>query len=222
MDRIKLAKSSNFFSKMNSIKNLFPGFALDLVRQLFNVASLVRYNPGEFLLHPGQAIRSMLLVRSGKVKLYREDKNGNEYFLFYLLPGQACASTILSDMLCVTSKISVKAVEKTEVWLVPQLEAQQMMLKHKSWNDYIIRNLQLHIHQLMQVLDFTVFKSMDERLEHYLETQCKTQESPCLQLSHQEIANDMSSSREVISRLLKKMEQKGKVKLYRSQIEVIS
>ncbi len=207
---------------MNSIKNLFPGFTLDLVRHLFHVSSLAKYDPGEFLLHPGQTIRSLLLVRSGKIKLYREDKNGNEYFLFYLLPGQACVSTILSDKLYATSKISLKAVESTEVWLVPQLEAQQMMLKHKSWNEYVIRNLQFHIHQLMQVLDLTVFKSMDERLEHYLETQCKTQESPCLQLSHQEIANDMSSSREVISRLLKKMELKGKVKLYRSQIEVIT
>lgn len=207
---------------MNSIKNLFPGFTLDLVRHLFQVSSLARYHPGEFILYPGQTIRSVLLLRSGKIKLYRVDKNGNEYFLFYLLPGQACASTILSDRFCATSRISLKAAESSEVWLVPQLEAQHMMLKYKSWNDFVIRNLQLHIHQLMQVLDFTVFKSMDERLEHYLETQCKTQESPCLQLSHQEIANDMSSSREVISRLLKKMEQKGKVKLYRSQIEVIT
>lgn len=207
---------------MNAIKNLFPGFTLELVRHLFQVSSMARYKPGEFILQPGQTIRSVSLVRSGKIKLYREDKNGNEYFLFYLLPGQACASTILSDQFCATSKISLKAVETTELWMVPQLEAQNLMLKYKSWNDYIIRNLQLHIHQLMQVLDFTVFKSMDERLEHYLETQCKTQESPCLQLSHKDIANDMSSSREVISRLLKKMEQKGKVKLHRSQIEVLS
>ena len=206
---------------MNSIKNLFPGFSWDLVKNIYDVSSRSVFEPGEILLYPGQNIRSVLLIRTGKIKLYREDQNGNEYFLFYLFPGQICAGTILPDFLALPNIITGKAVEKTEVLMIPLASAQLWMLKYKCWSDFVVRTFQFHISQLMHVLDLKVFKTMDERLEHYLETQLKTQTSPRLQISHREIANDMSSSREVISRLLKKMEQRGKIKLHRSEIEVI-
>lgn len=199
----------------------FPGFNLELNKLITRIYTRAYFEPGDIVLRSGHHVRSALLVYKGKIKIYREDKNGNEFFLYHIGAGQACAYTLLVDAVPGTCKIMAKAVEDTVVFLLPLASTQRWMIKYACWNDFVIRTFHQHINQLMQVMDLLLFKGMDERLEHYLKSHKNALTNPCLQLSHQEIANEMSTSREVISRLLKKMEQKGKLKLHRNQIEMI-
>jgi CRP/FNR family transcriptional regulator len=202
-------------------KNNFPGFNQELNKLIARMYTRAYFEPGDIVLRPGQHIRSALLVYKGRIKICREDQNGNEFFLYHIGAGQACAYTLLLDAMPGTCKILAKAMEDTVVFLLPLASTQRWMTKYTGWNDFVLRTFHQHMNQLMQVMDLLLFKGMDERLEHYLESHRNALTNPCLQLSHQEIANEMSTSREVISRLLKKMEQKGKLKLHRNQIEMI-
>ncbi|HNK96557.1 MAG TPA: helix-turn-helix domain-containing protein, partial [Chitinophagales bacterium] len=97
-----------------------------------------------------------------------------------------------------------------------------LMREYKSWYYFVLETYRSRFEELLVVIDQIAFKHMDERLEHYLFNQFNEYNSRRLEITHQQIANDLSSTREVISRLLKKMEQNGKIKLHRNEIELIN
>jgi CRP/FNR family transcriptional regulator len=92
--------------------------------------------------------------------------------------------------------------------------------EYKSWYDFVVGTYRNRFEELLQVLDQVAFRNMDERLEFYLKRQSRQGDLRIIQISHQQIANDLNSTREVISRLLKKMEQRGLLKLNRNNIEL--
>jgi len=120
-----------------------------------------------------------------------------------------------------TSQIMAKVVEAAEVIMVPLQQMEKWMGQHKSWYEFVVETYRSRFDEVLQVIDQIAFRSMDERLEFYLQRNAKANNSKIIHASHQEIANDLSSSREVISRLLKKMEQRGFVKLHRNEIEIL-
>ncbi len=174
------------------------------------------------LCAPGQYIRFSVLIASGSVKLYREHEDGGEAFMYYLGPGSACALSMICAVKQETSQVMAKAEEDTTAIMIPIQLMDELMRDYKSWYYFVLENYRTRFEELLTVLDHVLFKGMDERLEFYLKNQFKKAGAPQLKLTHQEIANDLNSSREVISRLLKKMEQDGKVKLYRSYIEYLN
>jgi CRP/FNR family transcriptional regulator len=207
---------------MDDRKSLFPGFNQDLYNLMTRISTRSFHEAGDRVLSTGQFIRSVAIVTKGKIKICREDLDGNEFFLYHLIPGQACAYTLSFEAPSFVCNIMAKAIEETEMWLIPLTAIQKWMTKYPCWNDFVIKNFHNHIHQLTKVMDLIIFKGMDERLNYYLQAHKKNGQPVRLQISHQEIANEMSTSREVISRLLKKMEQQGKVILHRNQIELIA
>jgi CRP/FNR family transcriptional regulator len=114
-----------------------------------------------------------------------------------------------------------KAVEETEVIMLPVQLTDELMNKFKSWSQFVIQTYRSRFDELLTVIDNIAFKNMDERLEFYLKRIYKETGKKNLEITHQQIAYDLNSSREVISRLLKKMEQMGKVKLLRNSIELL-
>ena len=176
---------------------------------------------GTIIMKTGQYIRHTVLVVKGKIKVYREDEEGNEFFMYYLLPGQACAISMICTSKAETSQIMAKVEEDAELITVPLQLMDKRMTEFKSWYEFVIDTYKSRFEEVLAVIDQTAFRSMDERLEFYLQRNAKANNTKYIKASHQEIANDLSSSREVISRLLKKMEQRGLVKLHRSQIELL-
>jgi CRP/FNR family transcriptional regulator, anaerobic regulatory protein len=154
--------------------------------------------------------------------VYREGEDGGEYFMYYLQPGQACAISMICATKSEKSQIMAKTVEETKIVMVPLTLMDQWMMEHRSWYEFVIETYRSRFEEVLEVIDNIAFKAMDERLEFYL----KRHQTACgcndLKLSHQEIAYELNTSREVISRLLKKMEQKGVVKLHRNHIELLS
>ncbi len=205
---------------MKSVSEVFPTFSKQLAQEIEQQAELRTYPAGETIMRTGQYIKSTMLLLSGTIKIYREDEEGNEYFMYYLHPGQACAISLICAARSEASQVMAIAIEDSEVLLIPLEKMEKWMAGEKSWYEFVIETYHDRFEELLSVLDSVAFRAMDERLEFYLKRHLETTGSKLIQLSHQEIASDLNSSREVISRLLKKMEQRGMLKLYRNQIEM--
>lgn len=171
------------------------------------------------MMSQGQYFRSTMLIAEGRVKLYRKGSEGEEFFMYYIEAGGACALSMICAARQETSEIMAKAVEDVVALLIPISLMDELMRDYKSWYYFVLETYRNRFEELLTLVDNIVFKSMDERLEFYLLKQYEKLKTRQLTITHQEIANDLSSSREVISRLLKKMEQRGDLELHRNFIE---
>jgi CRP/FNR family transcriptional regulator len=204
------------------LRAFFPQFEPGLVETLTENACLKEFNDGDSLMNTGQYMRFTMLVVDGLVKLYREGEDGSEFFMYYINPGGACALSMICSTKQQTSEIKARAVDKTTVLAVPTMLMDELMKTYKTWYYFVLETYRSRFEELLVVIDHISFKAMDERLEYYLKKQHKDLNTRSLMLTHSQIANDLNSSREVISRLLKKMEQQKKVILHRSYIEYLS
>ena len=205
---------------MHTIKSVFPKFNHNLIEEIESNATIHQYKAGDVIIRSGQYIKSTVLVTKGKIKVYREDEDGGEFFMYYLLPGQACAISMICATKSEKSQITAKVVEDTELIMVPLAMMDSWMMKHRSWYEFVIDTYRNRFEEILVVIDSIAFRAMDERLEFYLKRQSEACGCNDLKMSHQDIANDLNTSREVISRLLKKMEQREMIKLHRSHIEI--
>lgn len=198
----------------------YPLFESQLVAEIESKGEFRGFESNEILMRRGQYIRSTMLILSGLIKVYREDDEGNEFLMYYLKPGEACALSLVCAAKHEASPIMAKTVNATEVLLVPIEVMSEWMGKYKSWYQFVIETYRNRFDELLATIDSIAFRSLDERLEFYLNRAKEVQGVKIIELSHQEIAQELNTSREVISRLLKKMEQRGKVKLSRNAIEI--
>lgn len=201
------------------INSLFPQFEPALRNFLVDNAGVRHVKGGEQVMKTGQFMKSTILVAQGRIKLYREGTEGEEFFMYYLEPGNACALSMVCATKQQTIQISAKAIEDTTLITVPFYLMDDMMKDFRTWYAFVLETYRSRFEELLTVIDDVAFRSMDERLLVYLRKQYKQLNSREIKLSHNEIATDLNSSREVISRLLKKMEQRGLVALYRNHIE---
>ena len=141
--------------------------------------------------------------------------------MYYIQPGSACALSMICSTRQQTSEVKAKAVEQTTVLAVPTSLMDELMKQYQTWYYFVLDTYRSRFEELLVVIDHIAFKSMDERLAAYLEKLRQDLNSRRLTVTHAEIANDLNSSREVISRLLKKMEQQKKLVLHRSYIEYL-
>ena len=202
-------------------KKLFPQFEPGLIALIEKEAVFKQFKPGETILRTGQYIKSTAIVLEGKIKIYRENADGGEFLMYYLGPGQACAVSMICALQSQTSEVMAKAEEDTEILMVPVQLMDDMMHTYKSWYQFVIQTYRGRFDELLTVVDNIEFRNLDERLEFYLKRHANITGKKTIDLSHQQIADDLNSSREVISRLLKKMEQRNLVRLSRNMIELI-
>jgi CRP/FNR family transcriptional regulator len=205
----------------NYIDKLFPQFEPALKQILIENGSIKSFEDGEMLMQTGQNMRSTMLIVEGVVKLYREGEDGNEFFMYYLQPGDACALSMICATRQETSQVMAKAVDSAKGLLIPISLMDTLMKEYKSWYYFVLETYRSRFEELLSVIDNIAFKSMDERLDFYLKKLYRDLNNRMLTITHSQIANDLNSSREVISRLLKKMEQRGEVALYRNYIEYL-
>ena len=199
----------------------FPGLEDSLLDELLAKSTLRELDAGEEVMRTGQYIKSTILLLRGLLKVYREDDEGNEFLMYYLEPGSACALSMMCTARNEKSQIMAKAVKDSEVILVPSELSEVWLGKYKTWHNFVIASYRERFEELLQTLDSIAFKGLDERLVFYLKRHVKVSGKQ-VKLSHQQIADELNSSREVISRLLKKLEQTGAITLHRNYIEVHS
>ncbi|MHB1177683.1 MAG: Crp/Fnr family transcriptional regulator [Daejeonella sp.] len=197
----------------------FKNFEPALVDKIQEKGGIKEFEAGAILMTTGQYFRSTMLVVEGRIKLYRQSPDGGEFFMYYLEPGNACALSMICAAKKEASEIMAKAVENTKVITLPIELMDDLMGNYKSWYYFVLETYRARYEELLVVIDHIAFKAMDERLDSYLRNQVEKLDSRELKITHSEIAADLSSSREVVSRLLKKMEQRGDLLLHRNYIE---
>jgi CRP/FNR family transcriptional regulator len=204
------------------IRQLFPEFESGLLEEIEAFAELKEIKAGEMLMRTGQYFRSTILVVSGLIKIIREDEEGNEYFLYYLEPGQACALSMICAERQETSQLMGKTVIDTQILTVPLEYMDRWMNTYKSWYHFVLESYRSRFEEMLQTIDHIAFRNMDERLLFYLGRQQKILRSDVLTISNTEVAQELNSSREVISRLMKKLADRGNIRLLKNQqVEII-
>lgn len=206
--------------KLEIIHTRFPQFESSLLQEIGQEGTIKHLVSGEEAMRTGQYIRSTVLVLNGLVKVYREDDEGNEFLMYYLEEGNACALSMMCTAKNEQSQVLAKAVTDAEILLLPAHLSEQWLAKYKTWYNFVIASYRIRFDELLQTLDSVAFKGLDERLLFYLKRHIKLIGNE-VRLSHQQIADELNSSREVISRLLKKLEQQNAIILHRNYIEVV-
>ncbi|AMQ56334.1 Crp/Fnr family transcriptional regulator [Algoriphagus sanaruensis] len=200
----------------------FSEFEKDLREEILSCAKLEFLEADTLMMDIGQKVEIIPLIVQGQVKVYREDENDHELFMYYLGPGEACAITMICSARDGYSKIKAIPEEETIVIAVPIAKLDEWMPKYKSWYYFVMDTYQDRFEELLKVVDGIAFHQMDERLLEYLEKNAAATQSNVIHRTHQQIAQELNSSREVITRLLKKLEQRGRVKVNRNQIELVN
>lgn len=199
---------------------LFPDWEKGLYEEVLEHATFKTAEAGTILLKKGQNIKSAMLVTEGTVKLYQEDDEGSEFFMYHLNPGEACAVTLVCNFHLEQSQVLAKALTGISYISIPLEYMDKWLQQYKSWHYFVIRTYRSRYEELLKTINEIAFKNMDERLEFYIKRQVE-QSGKTVRLTHQEIANDLNTSREVISRLLKKMENNGWISLSRNAFDWI-
>lgn len=193
------------------LTSLFPNLEDGLYDAILEHAEIKEIPAGTPLLKVGQNIRSTMMVVEGTVKLYQENEEGDEYFMYYISPGQACAVSMVCSFQAEQSQVLAKALTNVTLLTIPIKYMDEWLSEFKSWHYFVIKTYRTRFEELLKTVNEVAFKNMDERLEFYLKQQVE-KFGTTLKLTHQEIATDLNSSREVISRLMKKMEENGRLK----------
>lgn len=205
-----------------SLEILFPSFEKNLVKEIIEKGEMKTYNPDEILVKTGQYFRSTLLIIDGLIKVYRQDQHGNEFFIYYLQPGQACALSMKCQLRNETSQVMAKAVTETSIITVPITCMDEWMQKYKSWYHFVLDTYRNRIEELLVTIDDIAFRNMDNRLLSYMKREQQIHNSSILTINHTEVAEELNSSREVVSRLMKKVSERGLIRLLKNQqVEIL-
>lgn len=202
------------------IKDKFPAFEPELIEYIAQNASIKTFNDGETIMRPGQYLKFTLLIIEGQIKLLTNGDDGEEFFLYYLEPGTACALSFVCAARNKTGDMEAIAVDNVKAIMIPIELMDDLMVKFKSWYYFVLDTYRSRFREMIETVKSVAFHAMDERLEFYLKKIQKAQQNDTIKVTHEQIANDLNSSRVVISRLLKQLENQKKVKLLRNEIEI--
>jgi len=205
---------------MELLDKLFPQLEPALIAEMEQQGIIKTIPADEVLMRTGQYIKSTMVILEGMIKIFRENEDGGEFLMYYLQPGEACAISLVCASKMEASKVMAKAVENSTVLMIPIQLMDEWMSKYRSWYYFVLETYRNRFEELLILIDQIAFRNMDERLIFYLQRHASTHQTSQINLSHQQIADELNSSREVISRLLKKMEQRNMLILYRNSIEL--
>lgn len=206
---------------MDKYRHLFPDLEEALIREMQSKGRIVPMESGKTILQTGQNIRSSMIVLDGLVKLFREDDEGNEFFMYHLHPGDGCALSLICDRTFRASAVTARTVSDSILLIVPLEETENWMRQYRSWYHFVVGTYRRRYEELLETIDHIAFRNMDERLEFYLRRHRDSLKTNTLHITNTEIAQELNSSREVISRLMKKLSEEGKIRMTKSGIEII-
>ncbi len=196
-------------------------FEDELINEICANGKLRNFKEDEVLVDIGDVITHMPLVVSGSIKIMTEDKEGAELLLYYLELGDTCAVTLNCCTSAAKSTVRATAETNAEVLFVPVGLMEQWMVKYKSWRSFVLESYNSRLNEMISAIDNIVFNSLEQRLEKYLRDKAWITKCATLDISHQEIANDLHSSRVVISRLMKKLEKNNLITQSRHKVNFL-
>lgn len=200
----------------------FGFFEKELQDEILRVGILKIFQPNEVIIREGQFISSFPLVIYGLIRISRNNELGNELLLYYLKKNEVCAMSLTCCIANFKSNIKAVAEEKTEVILIPVELLDKWMCTYPSWKQFVMQTFQNRFRELIDTVDSIAFMKLDERLVKYFIDRYERSGTTSFSGTHQDLALQLNTSREVISRLLKKLEKDQKIKLSRNFIDFSS
>ncbi len=202
------------------LDTLFPQFELELRQQIVEHGIIQHVGANHIIAKPGQKVRSLTLIVEGLVKVFQERENGDEFFLYHLSAGQVCTLRLLCNDQLENQDITKQTVDASTLIAIPLQTVDTLINRYDSWNTFLVNAYRSRFRELLDALSNMAFNGLGQRLENYLEKQVKSYKSNQLHITHEGIARDINTSRVVVSRLLKQMQDAGKLKLHRNYIEL--
>lgn len=196
-------------------------FEEKLLDEIIEVSTIKDFTEGERLMEIGEYIKKIPLLLSGAIKIIREDQREGEIVLYYIEEGDTCAMTLTC---CLgETKSQVRAIAETEgaVILVPVSKMDDWLVRYKSWRNFVLASYNNRMNELLTAVDSLAFMNMEERLCKLLQDKAKIYNSTFINNTHQELAEELNTSRVVISRILKTLENQGIIRLNRKYIELL-
>ena len=206
---------------MDKAISLNSVFEPALLNELQRFGELKYFKEGDIIMDYGKYIRMMPIVVSGTIKVFRKDEQGKEILLYYLSSNESCS---MAYSCCVEAKKSeVKAIAEDDVELIaiPNIKLDEWLCKYPSWKNYIMRSFNERFLELLKSIESIAFHKLDERLIAYLKEKQRLSGSSVIKASHNVIADELATSRVVVSRLLKQLENDGRILLYRNEIKLM-
>ena len=196
-------------------------FEPQLLKEIEALGIYREFQEGEKIMEIGEYIKGMPLLISGVIKILREDEDGDELLLYYLERGDTCSMTMACCLGDTQSEIRAIAETDVSLIIVPVRKMEEWISQYRSWRNFVFESYHNRLNEMLSTIDSIAFMNMDQRLIEYLREKARINQSHTIQNTHQEIAYDLHSARVVISRLLKKLEHLGKIKLHRNSIEIL-
>ncbi|MFN4248482.1 MAG: Crp/Fnr family transcriptional regulator [Flavipsychrobacter sp.] len=202
----------------NTIENNSLALSTQMKDKLYEMGTIKLYEEGEIIMNENSYIRAIPIVLTGSIRVMRVDEEGREILLYYIRPGESCIMSFLGGIHSETSKVKAVAEEDVEILFIPIEKAGMLIKDNSEWLDYIFRLYHKRFEELLSVVNEVAFKKMDDRILHFLKEKQKLIGSNEIAITHQELSEELGTSRVVVSRLLKQMEGEGMVKLGRNKI----
>jgi len=210
--------------KVNEIvKNNFQQLAssVALTEEIDNIGVVQAFEKDTVLLRENAYVKVIPLLISGLIKIYKEEENGNEVLLYYIKPGETCIVSVMAGEKGEKAKVKGVVEEDCAVILIPSDKLYNLRKNHPNWNLFIYKQFNDKFDEVIEMVKVLTFSNKEKRLEDYLKRKAILNESKIVRKSHQEIANELGSPREVISRLLKKLENDGRIELSLRKIKIL-
>ncbi len=193
-----------------------------LIEEIKALGNVQTFREGEVIMDYGKKIRFMPLVLSGTIKVLKRDEEGKEILLYYLGSSESCAMAYACCMEDKKSEIRAVAEDEVKLIAIPHEKLDTWLSKYSSWKSYIFGSFTQRFNELLRSFENVAFKKLDERLVSYLKEKARISGKNLLALSHNQVADELGTSRVVISRLLKQLENEKKLLLYRNEIKLLS
>lgn len=193
----------------------------ELVEKLYKHCIKKSYKSGDVILNENAHIRSIPIVTKGALKVMRTDEDGREILLYYIKPGESCIMSFLGGLHNETSIVKAEVEDDAEVLFLPMEKVSLFIKDYPQWLDYIFHLYHKRFEELLDVVNAIAFKKVDERLLTWLKKKAELTKSPTVQVTHEQLANELGTARVVVSRLLKQLEESGFVKLGRNKIVLL-
>jgi CRP/FNR family transcriptional regulator len=194
----------------------------DLLDRLLKEGSVRSFPPDAVIIEEHDYIKNVPIVLSGSIKVFKLDEEGKEILLYYIKPGESCVMSFLGAACNGTSKIRAVVEEQAEVLILPVYKAIELIKDNPSWLEFIFQLYNRRFEELLAVVNAVVFQNVDDRLWEFLKTKVKMLHTSELEITHQQVADELGTAREVVSRLLKQLERNNKITLSRNKIKVLS
>jgi CRP/FNR family transcriptional regulator len=150
------------------------------------------------------------------------DEQNKEILMYYLSSNESCSMAYSCCLEAKKSEVKAIAEEDSVIIAIPHVKLDDWLCSYPSWKNYIMRSFNERFTELLKSIESIAFHKLDERLINYLLEKKKHTASSAIKISHFTIADELATSRVVISRLLKQLENDKKIILYRNEIKLLS